>query len=70
MAQYAIGDYSYSHVSEVLTAINHNCEVDGEPLIPVKFFYTKLGWMVECINKEDEPRLERHLNYIYNLKDN
>ena len=69
MKQYAIGDYSYKVVSEIIEMINNNCDVDGEPRIPLKFFHqynaSDNGWYIECLNEEDEPRLEKHLNFIY-----
>ena len=69
MKQYAIGDYSYKVVSETIEMINNNCDVDGEPRIPLKFFHqynvSDNGWYIECLNEEDEPRLEKHLNFIY-----
>lgn len=70
--QYAIGDRSYEVVSEVIDMVNTNCDVAGEPRIPIKFYcepvgFNKSGWFIECLNKEDESRLEKHLAYIYGL---
>jgi hypothetical protein len=65
--RYAIGDYSYKVVSEVIDMVNNNCEVAGETAIPIKFYHEQLGWFVECLNIEDEPRLEKHLAFIYGL---
>lgn len=69
MKRYAIGDHSYKVVSEAIETINNNCDVDGEPRIPLKFFHqyntSDNGWYIECLNEEDEPRLEKHLNFIY-----
>ncbi len=71
MKRYAIGDYSYKVVSEIIETINNNCDVDGEPRIPLKFFHqyntSDNGWYIECLNEEDESRLEKHLNFIYGL---
>ena len=68
MNKYGIGDYSYDVVSEVIDMVNANCDVAGEPRIPIKFYHEQLGWFVECLDGEDEPRLERHLNYIYDIE--
>lgn len=65
--QYAIGDYSWSVVSEVIDMVNANCDVAEEARIPMKIYKEELGWFVECLNKEDEPRLEKHLAFIYGL---
>ena len=73
MKQYAIGDYSYKVVSEVIDMVNANCDAQGEERIPMKFFHVfnvwDNGWYVECLNEEDEPRLEKHLDYIYGIED-
>lgn len=66
--QFAVGDYSWNTVSEVIDMINHNCDVGGESRIPMKIVHEELGWFIECLNKEDEPRLEKHLAYIYDLE--
>ena len=68
---YAVGDYSYNMVSEVIHMVNHNCDVEGEERIPMKFYHncnvSDVGWYIECLNEEDEPRLEKHLNYIFGI---
>lgn len=68
---YAVGDYSYKMVSETIDMINTNCDADGEERIPMKFYHqynvSDVGWYIECLNEEDEPRLEKHLNYIFQL---
>jgi hypothetical protein len=69
MKQYAVGDYSYNMVSEVIHMVNHNCDVEGEDRIPMKFYHIcnvgDKGWYIECLHEEDEPRLEKHLAYIF-----
>ena len=67
MKQYAIGDYSYKVVSETIDMVNTNCDVAGEPRIPIKYSHEQLGWFAECLNEEDESRLERHLAFIYGI---
>lgn len=67
MKQYAIGDYSHKVVSEVIDMVNTNCDVAAEPRIPIKYSHEQLGWFVECLNEEDEPRLEKHLAFIYGI---
>ena len=65
--QYAIGDRSYRVVSEVIDMVNNNCEIAGEEPISMKFYLEQSGWVIECLNEEDEPRLEKHLAFIYRL---
>jgi hypothetical protein len=69
---YAIGDYSYKMVSEAIEMVNQNCDNEGEKRIPMKFYHLynadDNGWYVECLHEEDEPRLERHLNYIFGIE--
>lgn len=71
MKAYAIGDYSYKMVSETIDMINNNCDIEGETRIPMKFYHlynvSDNGWYIECLNKDDEPRLEKHLKYIFGL---
>jgi hypothetical protein len=31
------------------------------------FGYDSTGWWIECLYKEDEPRLEKYLNFIFDL---
>lgn len=70
---YAIGDYSYKVVSEAVDMINANCDADGEKRIPMKFYHncnvSDKGWYIECLHEEDEPRLEKHLNFMFGLED-
>ena len=70
MKSYAVGDYSYKMVSETIDMVNNNCDVDGEERIPMKFYHLynvgDNGWYIECLHEEDEPRLEKHLDYIFN----
>lgn len=65
--QYSVADNTWYKVGEVMSMVNHNCRVDGEEEIPMKMVAEELGWYIECIYEEDEPRLEKHLNYIYGL---
>lgn len=65
--QYAVGDYRWETVSEVIDMVNHNCDADKEERIPMKIVNEDKGWFIECLNEEDEPRLEKHLRYIYGL---
>lgn len=69
--RYAIGDYSYKTLSEVIDMINNNCDVNKEKRIPIKFYHdgkTEFSWYIECLDEKDEPRLEKHLNYIYQIE--
>ena len=62
---YAVGDYSWEKVSKVIDMVNQNCDVDGEERIPMKIVHQPTGYFIECLHEEDEPRLEKHLNYIF-----
>lgn len=70
--QFAVGDYSWKMVSEVIDMVNVNCTVDNEPPIPMKIVQNEgeYGWFIECLNVNDEPRLKRHLAYIFGLEEN
>ena len=67
--QFAIGNYSYKVVSDTIDMVNANCDIDNEPRIPIKFYHSDLGWFIECLNKDDEPRLDRHLKFIFGIED-
>jgi hypothetical protein len=69
--QFAVGDYSWQMVSEVIDMVNANCKVDNEPLIPMKMLQNEgeYGWFIECLNADDEPRLSKHLAYIFGLEE-
>lgn len=67
---YSVGSHDYKSVSEVIDMVNNNCDADGEARIPMKFYHIASnvsdgGWYIECLHEEDEPRLEKHLNYIF-----
>lgn len=70
MKVYAIGDVAYSFVKETIEAIDANTDASGEERIPMKFYHLynvgDNGWYIECLHEEDEPRLEKHLDYIFN----
>ena len=72
MKAYAIGDRSYSFVKETIEAINANTDADGETRIPMKFYHLynadDNGWYIECLHEEDEPRLEKHLDYMFGIE--
>ena len=68
---YSIGSHDYKAVSTIIEVVNDNCDADGEARIPMKFYHmanvSDGGWYIECLHEEDEPRLEKHLNYIFGL---
>ena len=64
--QFAVGE-NYKSVSDAINMVNINCDIDNEPRIPMKFYHEDLGWFIECLHKEDEPRLDRHLRFIFGL---
>ena len=64
---YAVGDHNWKTVSEVIDAVNCNCDADKESRIPMKMTHQPTGWYIECLHEEDEPRLEKHLSYIYDV---
>ena len=69
---YSVGSHDYKAVSEVIDMVNNNCDADGEARIPMKLYHMANvsvgGWYIECLNKSDEPRLEKHLNYIFGME--
>ena len=71
MKSYAVGDRTYSFVKQTIEMINANTDADGEERIPMKFYHQynadDIGWYIECLKEEDETRLEKHLNYIFQL---
>ena len=71
---YSVGSHDYKAVSEVIDMVNNNCDADGEARIPMKFYHlynvSDNGWYIECLHEEDEPRLEKHLNYIFGMEGN
>jgi hypothetical protein len=65
--RYKTGNYTYRQTKEVIEMVNNNCDVANESRIPMMFGYDSTGWWIECLYKEDEPRLEKYLNFIYGL---
>lgn len=65
---YSVADNTWEKVGEVMSMVNNNCRVDGEEEIPMTMKYEECGWYIECLHEEDEPRLEKHLNYIFQLE--
>lgn len=65
---HSVADNTWEKVGEVMSMVNNNCRVDGEEEIPMTMKYEEGGWYIECLKEEDEPRLEKHLNYIYGLE--
>lgn len=63
-----VGDHSWKQTSEVIDMVNTNCDVEGEPRIPMKIgHFPPNEWFIEVIYEEDYPRLEKHLKYIMGL---
>lgn len=66
--QFAVGDYSWNTISEIIDMVNANCDQANEERIPMKIIQEDLGWFIECLNESDEDRLDRHLKYIYGIE--
>ncbi len=66
--QFAVGDYSWKTVSEIIDMVNANCDIANEERIPMKIIHEDLGWFIECLNESDEDRLDKHLKYIYGIE--
>ncbi len=65
---YSVADNTWEKVGEVMSMVNNNCRVDGEEEIPMTMKCEEGNWYIECLDEKDEPRLEKHLNYIYDLE--
>lgn len=65
--KYRIGDYSYDIIKGMIETINLNCDDNKESRIPMMYGNDDFGWYIECLYKEDEPRIEKYLGSIYGL---
>lgn len=65
--QFAVGDYSWKVVSEVIDMVNNNCDLSCEERIPMKIVRGEYGWFIECLNEKDEARLDKHLKFIFGI---
>lgn len=67
MKQYVVSN-GYREVSNVIDMINHNCDIDGIPAIPLKICMNSFGeWCLEALHPDDEEQLEKQLDYIFNM---
>ncbi len=65
--RYRIGDYSYDIIKSIIETINLNCDDNKESRISMIYGIDEFGWYIECLYKEDEPRIKKYLNSIYGL---
>ena len=66
--KYRIGNYSYDIIKGMIETINLNCDDNKESRIPMMYGNDEFGWYIECLCKEDEPRIEEIVKMIMKSK--